>query len=226
MKWTNSQNLVLQGFLSIVGAAIVGFGQAAFQYIFTANNGHIDYRAALAFALTAFGVIFANALKQYIPAHADILAAAGNDTRAQIQAGFEDVANRLTGQAVPPVINVAPPIVNVPAPVVTVPPAPAPTVIAVSSPVQAPASPAQEQQSVSETPITPMESVPQVPFPAQPSDVGVTPHVQTLNIPQQSVLQNATPVSTYDFSQGQFVPQSVPGTASPDDTIRIAAVGK
>ncbi len=210
MKWTNSQNLVLQGFLSIVGASIVGFGQAAFQYIFTANNGHIDIRAALAFALTAFGFIFGNALKQYIPAHARELAQAGNDTQAQIQAGFDGLWKRLIahiGQAsttTPPVVNVAPPIVNVP-------PAPAPIIMMSPGAAQSPG------------PQAPVESMPQVPFPREQEAISLIPTVQTASTPPQAVGSPA-PVSTYDLGQGQFVPQ--PGTVSPDDTLRIAAVGK
>ncbi len=217
MKLTSSQNLLIAAVFSMLISAIAGGIQAGIEYLL--RGGHITVSATISTAIVAFLALFGAALKSYVPGHVGELLTAKDDTIAQANTQVAELEKRLSQAQTPvqpPVVNVAPPIVNVP-------PASAPVVQVVPlafAPSQADQPPRSVQSS--------SESVPQGPFPApaQPSTVDMTPNVQSLNTPQQSVLQNAPPVSTYDFSQGQFVPQSVPGTASPDDTIRIAAVGK
>jgi hypothetical protein len=65
---TEDEKLLINSGLSMIGGVVVGAGQAEYQYLTT--NGHITFGGALSFALATFVILIGNALRVYIPAHA------------------------------------------------------------------------------------------------------------------------------------------------------------
>ncbi len=87
LKLTDSQNLLLQGLLSILSGAVLAFLTGFVQFL--TEHGAMTFTTigtALSLGVGAFLFYFGTALKNYIPAHAQEEVQAGKDAQAQFQA--------------------------------------------------------------------------------------------------------------------------------------------
>jgi len=80
---TQSQNLVVQGALSVGASVLIGTLSAILQYLL--RGGHVDVGTAASVGGAALITIGGAALKAYVPGHARELVQAGQDTIAQLQ---------------------------------------------------------------------------------------------------------------------------------------------
>lgn len=97
MKLTNSQNLIIQGLLSILVAAILTALAAGVQFV--ASHG-LDVPTLISLMLTAFGASFGLALKNYVPQNAANELQAYKDLTTQLQQALH------IQQTTPPTVNV------------------------------------------------------------------------------------------------------------------------
>lgn len=97
MKLSNSQNLVIQGVLSILVAAVLTALAAGVQFV--ASHG-FDIPTLLSLMIASFGASFGLALKNFVPQHAKDELQAYKDLTAQLQSTLH------IQQTTPPVVNV------------------------------------------------------------------------------------------------------------------------
>lgn len=82
MKLTNSQNLIIQGVLSILVAALLTALTAGIQFIGTHN---FDLATLISVMIASFGGYFGLALKNFVPQHAKDELQAYKDLTSQLQ---------------------------------------------------------------------------------------------------------------------------------------------
>ena len=93
---TDAQNLLLQGLLSILGAALLASVTVAFQYV--TQHGLVSVSTAVSVGLAAFLFTFGSALKAFVPSHITQEMQAYQDTITQLQ---NALAHLTAVQAVP-----------------------------------------------------------------------------------------------------------------------------
>lgn len=107
---TDTQNLLLQGILALLGGALLGAVEATLQYV--TQNGTLNLTNALVFALTTFLGLMAKALYGYVPAHVVQEVQASKE----LSSSLSNVIARLNSPNVQPVastpLQAGPPLVG------------------------------------------------------------------------------------------------------------------
>lgn len=80
---TQSENLVIQGVISILVSALIGSGSAGVQY--ATRGGHVDIGVLFSIIIASFGLKFGSSLASYVPAHAKDLINTYYDAANQAQ---------------------------------------------------------------------------------------------------------------------------------------------
>jgi len=101
IRITDAQNILLQGVVSILGAALLASVTVAFQYV--TQHGLVSVSTAVSVGLAAFLFTFGSALKAFVPSHITQEMQAYQDTITQLQ---NALAHLTAVQAVP--VSVAP----------------------------------------------------------------------------------------------------------------------
>ena len=96
IRITDAQNILLQGVVSILGAALLASVTVAFQYV--TQHGLVSVSTAVSVGLAAFLFTFGSALKAFVPSHITQEMQAYQDTIKQLQ---DALAHLTAVQAVP-----------------------------------------------------------------------------------------------------------------------------
>lgn len=104
IKMTDTQNLLLQGILALLGGALLGAVEATLQYV--TQNGTLNLTNALVFALTTFLALAGKALYGYVPAHVAQEVQAGKELSSSLQ----NVIANLNSPNVQPIVATPVPV--------------------------------------------------------------------------------------------------------------------
>ena len=106
IKFTPAQELVLQGVFSLAGTAVVAAIAAVYQYY--GQHQDVNIGMLINYALLTFLALFFTALKNYVPAHAQQIIAALQDSEQQAHDALQQALDHISNTAQPVVMQAVP----------------------------------------------------------------------------------------------------------------------